>query len=416
MLITLEVTRLTERFVRRMDPTGVDRVTLAYVRQALENNLGADRPVRALLRLGGLSGIFSRRASQELFDILLQGHRHASARMIRLLPLGICSCLFNGNGKRDLLIYTAHQQVETPSLWRNLRWHGLSPVFFLHDVIPMTHPHFSRAGEDHKHRQRLARMQQGVGVIMNSQDTAARWQEFVQMQVQPQSQAGRPPVDVCVAKLGIRNIDAIKNIAKNPIFFPTNGLNDPQNAVPYFVCLGTVEPRKNHALLLQVWRQLLSKYPAHSVPQLRVIGRSGWGCESIEAQLQDASWHKGRVQWLTDCSDAQLAQQLAGAQALLFPSHTEGFGLPLAEALQAGVPALASDLLVFREFASDVPEYLPLTNAQAWFEAVEMYAQPSHPKRQAQLHRLQAWQAPSWQQHFEQVTPWLEQLWRRHCA
>jgi glycosyltransferase involved in cell wall biosynthesis len=189
-----------------------------------------------------------------------------------------------------------------------------------------------------------------------------------------------------------------------------------QNESPYFVCLGTVEPRKNHALLLQVWRQLLSKLPAGSVPQLRVIGRSGWGCESIEAQLQDASWHQGCVQWLRDCSDAQLRQQLAGAQALLFPSHTEGFGLPLAEALQAGVPALASDLPVFREFAVDVPEYLPPTDEQAWLEAVEMYAQPAHPRRQAQLDRLQHWQAPGWAQHFEKVTPWLQRLWQQHCA
>jgi glycosyltransferase involved in cell wall biosynthesis len=412
MLITLEVTRLAERFLRRMDPTGVDRVTLAYVRQALENNLGADRPVRALLRLGGLSGIFSRRASQELFDILLQGHRHASARMMRFLPFGICSCLFNGNGKQDLLIYTAHQQVETPSLWCNLRWHGLKPVFFLHDVIPMTHPQFSRADEDHRHRQRLARMQQGVGLIVNSQDTAQQWHDFVRKQPQPD----RRSVDVCVAKLGIDSVGAIKNRAKTPVFMPTNGHNFLQNESPYFVCLGTVEPRKNHALLLQVWRQLLSKLPAGSVPQLRVIGRSGWGCESIEAQLQDASWHQGCVQWLRDCSDAQLRQQLAGAQALLFPSHTEGFGLPLAEALQAGVPALASDLPVFREFAVDVPEYLPPTDEQAWLEAVEMYAQPAHPRRQAQLDRLQHWQAPGWAQHFEKVTPWLQRLWQQHCA
>jgi glycosyltransferase involved in cell wall biosynthesis len=411
MQITLDVSRLVLRFLEKMDPTGVDRVTLAYVQHFSK---ALPTTTRALIRWRGLSGMFSEARSKELFALLLRGHRDAGAEMTACLLRGMVSTWFNGDGSKSLLLQTAHQDVENEAFWRNLRWHGLRPVFFVHDLIPLTHPQFCREADAQLHRQRLLRMRQGVGLITNSQVSKHELDDFYR-------DTGHAAPPIMVAALGCNVVTpeliAIKQNNTRAIgHFPykneeKNGFLEPA----YFVCLGTIEPRKNHRLLIDAWRQLLAQHEAQSVPVLRVIGQSGWGCEALERELLDASWHQGRVQWLRDCSDAQLQKQLQGARALLFPTHTEGFGLPLAEALAAGLPVLASDLAVFREFAADVPEYLPPDDAQLWAQAVLDYAQDAN-RRQAQLARLATWQPPSWEAHFATVMPWLEVLWQQHVG
>jgi glycosyltransferase involved in cell wall biosynthesis len=101
---------------------------------------------------------------------------------------------------------------------------------------------------------------------------------------------------------------------------------------------------------------------------------------------------------------------LAHAQALLFPSFTEGYGMPLAEALLAGVPVIASDLPVFGEFAADVPQWVSPLDGVGWLRAVMAYTNSQDPERLAQLDRLRAWRAPTWSRHFEVVEDFLERL------
>jgi capsular polysaccharide export protein len=174
--------------------------------------------------------------------------------------------------------------------------------------------------------------------------------------------------------------------------------------------VGTVEPRKNHALLLTVWRHLLATLPVEQVPHLVVIGQSGWDCEALEQELRDTQGFKGRLQWIEQCSDADMLAWLQGAQALLFPSFVEGFGMPLAEALSLGTPVIASDLTVFREFADEVPHYLSPTDVTAWAGAVMAYAQTSSRERAAQCERIGNWHAPSWAEHFSKVDALLASL------
>ena len=104
-----------------------------------------------------------------------------------------------------------------------------------------------------------------------------------------------------------------------------------------------------------------------------------------------------------DLDDAAVARLLQGARALLFPSFAEGYGLPLGEALAAGVPAIASDLPALREVGEDVPEYLEPRDGAAWLAAVRDYARPGSPSRNAQLARLADWRCPRWQDHFDTV-------------
>jgi alpha-1,3-rhamnosyl/mannosyltransferase len=116
---------------------------------------------------------------------------------------------------------------------------------------------------------------------------------------------------------------------------------------PYVLCVGTIEPRKNHLGLLAAWRLL----PAPR-PQLVVVGRLGWECAAIELELR-AAIAAGGVTWYRHADDTRLWSLLAGARLLVYPSHWEGFGFPPLEAMQLGVPVVANDCAPLRELGDD---------------------------------------------------------------
>ena len=180
-------------------------------------------------------------------------------------------------------------------------------------------------------------------------------------------------------------------------------------AEPYFVVLGTIEPRKNHLLLLQVWRRLVEHHGSRA-PRLVLIGQRGWECENVVDLLERCEALRGMVTELPACSDADLHCYLHHAQALLFPSFAEGYGMPVLEALAQGVPVIASSLPVFQEFARDIPEYIDPLDGRSWLETIMEYAKPQSPLRAKQLARLADFQPPTWANHFDQVDRLLERV------
>jgi glycosyltransferase involved in cell wall biosynthesis len=163
-----------------------------------------------------------------------------------------------------------------------------------------------------------------------------------------------------------------------------------------FVCIGTIEPRKNHLLLLNLWRRLASVGPA---PHLVLIGRRGWENENIIDMLERCTVLQGVVEERSVMADDEVRTLLLGARALLLPSFAEGYGLPLAEALALGVPAICSDIPALREVGAEVPEFLDPLDGPAWRQAIVDYAHPDSPRRAAQLARLASWPAPTWPAH-----------------
>jgi glycosyltransferase involved in cell wall biosynthesis len=173
-------------------------------------------------------------------------------------------------------------------------------------------------------------------------------------------------------------------------------------ADPAFVILGTIEGRKNHALLLSMWRRMLDERSAAQVPRLVIVGRRGWQADEVFARL-DRREFGDRVAEVGSLDDRRLAEALVGARVLLFPSFAEGYGIPLTEALAAGVPVIASDLPVFREIGQGAPELLPPDDAAAWSVAIAEYARPDSARRHEQLNRLAAFRVPDWHGHFFRV-------------
>ena len=123
----------------------------------------------------------------------------------------------------------------------------------------------------------------------------------------------------------------------------------------YFLSVGTLQPRKDVSTLLLAYESLPEEVRA--THQLVIVGRYGWGVPELRKRLRAAS-PSGRIVWLEHVDDAQLGALYSRATALVFPSLGEGFGLPLLEALAAGVPVICSELPVFREVAAECAAYV----------------------------------------------------------
>ncbi|MFC7554096.1 glycosyltransferase [Pseudoroseomonas wenyumeiae] len=178
---------------------------------------------------------------------------------------------------------------------------------------------------------------------------------------------------------------------------------------PYFVTLGTIEPRKNHLLLLHLWRDMAALLGS-AAPRLVIVGKRGWENENVVDILERCTALDGLVEEAGQLPDGVVADLVRGARALLFPSFAEGYGLPLAEALALRVPTICSDLPALHEVGGAVPDYLDPLDGRAWRHAVMDYMREDSPLRAAQMARMNGWQAPSWEEHFSRVELLLEHL------
>jgi len=131
---------------------------------------------------------------------------------------------------------------------------------------------------------------------------------------------------------------------------------------PVFLMVSTIEPRKNHGYLLDAFERAWAN---GSKARLCIAGRIGWKCDALLDRVRSHSELNRRLFMFNDLSDTSLEHAYAHASALVFPSFVEGFGLPLVEAMQRGLPAMGSDIAVFREIGGEFMAYFDLHDPQS---------------------------------------------------
>jgi glycosyltransferase involved in cell wall biosynthesis len=392
----IDISRLLWRSWQGRLSTGIDRVTLAYVR-----HFGARS--QALIQIRGRAWVLPKAVSQRVFSILLEvskglGFTRQSTRLAlfrAVAPALLTPTVLYLEGKRKfegrIALYPGHTGLENPRLIRWISDSGQRPVYFLHDMIPCTHPEYCRPGMAAIHAQRARHMlTTGHAILVNSQATRDVLTRFAQTE-----QLRQPPIEVAWLASGAP--PQHEEMAA-PLFDQ-----------PYFIMLGTIEPRKNHLRMLEIWRdwELHENCPR---PHLLIIGQRGWECENVLDMLERCTTIQPWVHEIGRCSDVELVHHLRHAQALLMPSFVEGFGIPLIEALACGLPVIASDLGVFREIAGEIPDYLNPSDGIGWRQTITDYCAPGSQRRSEQLKRIEHFQAPSWANHFSTVERFLANL------
>lgn len=379
--LLIDVSRLIWRFWTRRMPTGIDRVCLAYLDHYGERAL-------ALVQRGRHRLVLSEKHSGRLFTLLRSGRTGDRARLVRLLASALPSALTIKVRPGTLYLNVGHTGLNEPSLPAWIARNKVRAIYFVHDLIPLTHPEYCRAGEELKHQRRMTNaLVSAHGIIGNSRSTLVELSAFA---------------DAQGLKMPATAAAWISGPPAPPA--PTKSML----GTPYFVVLGTIEGRKNHLTLLEVWRKLVGDLGA-SAPTLVVIGQRGWEAKTAFQLLDRPEIFSGKLIELSRCPDDVLAAWLGGARALLMPSFTEGFGLPIIEALGFGCPVIASDLPVFREIGGDIPTFVKSDDRDGWERWVRAFA-ADHPERARQIRLMKDFRRPQWPEHFAIIDEWLAGL------
>ncbi|WP_380056085.1 glycosyltransferase family 4 protein [Falsihalocynthiibacter sp. SS001] len=385
----LDLSRLVSR-VGRGPLTGVDRVEMAYLYALLQDSV----PLFALVRISGGFVVLDENGTQALWsrmvgktpwgrpDIntllrrkLSPAQRCAQADCHRLAvskSREITSVL--GSIPRAFsYINVGHSNLSAEVL-AAIKSCDAHVSVMVHDLIPIDFPEFQRSGTVAKFEEKMRAVSQYADlVIYNSKASQADGERHFEM-------IGRVPSGI-VAHLGV----TVAQPDDTPL--PDEIAQDR----PYFVCVGTIEPRKNHHLLLDVWEGW------DDAPQLVLIGARGWSNEDVFARL-DAKLEN--VIELNNFPDRVVAKIVQNAAGMLFPSFAEGFGLPPAEALLLQTPVVCADLPVYQEFMGDMPIYLNPQDRYAWTSTIQTLA--AKHKSEEPI-KFDPDSLPTWTAHFGKV-------------
>ena len=375
----LDVTRLMRRVGKVL--TGVDRVELAYLRALMADPVPVFGLVRTqlgyvLLDQTGLADLVPALSGPDA-DRAPDAQRRRTWRRARRLSISrvppplLERMLRAALPQGTVYINTGHSNL-TERVLGCIGRLGFRIVVFIHDVIPLDFPDYQRDGSVPPFASMIERVGQKADfLIYNSQDTQRR----------AEAHLPRVPESI-VAHLGT------ELAASTPADVPDGVLPKP----PFFLCIGTIEPRKNHALLLDIWDEL-----GPDAPPLILVGSRGWKNEDVFARL-DALPPDGPVREIAGLSDGAVAALIQEATAVLFPSYAEGFGLPATEAAARGVPVIVNTLDVFREFLGDIPVYASVSDRYLWTNKIKELAEAGPDAPQPPQ-----FEPPTWDAHFKTV-------------
>jgi glycosyltransferase involved in cell wall biosynthesis len=288
--------------------------------------------------------------------------------------------------KDTIYLDVGHYGLGTPMLlnWLDLR-PDISPVFMLHDAIPLEFPELVADDTVRGHEKVLA--------------MTARHARSV---IVPTNAAGKA-VKAELARRGSRDISI------HPVPLPIDqaflGRAEPYPefmAKPYFMICGAIEVRKNHDVLIEVWSDLVARLGKRA-PHLIIAGAPGFGSADIIRRIEARDALKGHLLIASGLSTPSLARLMAGARAVLMPSLAEGFGLPPIEALSLGTPAVLSDIEAHRDAAGDFGIYLDPSDVAGWTARIENMTEDTD-DYMAWKNRIAHFRPYDWQRYMAEIS------------
>lgn len=247
----------------------------------------------------------------------------------------------------DLALLPIRDMRRPLRAWRR---QGVAVHFVLHDLIPVLHPEFYQGVVD----PRFARWLDIVLEVADSIQCVSRavsddLRHWLATQPRVPRPDGGPQIGwfhlgarLEQARVAPEDLEAVMCTAAVRHAW----LLAPEE--PVFLMVGTLEPRKGHEQVLDAMERL---WEEGARVHLLIIGKTGWNVSALVDRLRRHPEAGHRLHWLEGASDAELQLAYRHCKALIAASYAEGFGLPLIEAAQHGLPIIARDLPVFREVA-----------------------------------------------------------------
>ena len=265
-------------------------------------------------------------------------------------------------GANAVYLNVSQYPLSSPRYFRWLQERpDVKPIFMIHDLLPIEYPEFFHPASVKRHARRLNVFAEiAAGAIVSTPGVADSLLAYLK-------RLGRKTLPLLIQPLPV-----------SPTFLGPREHDEGLAARPYFIICGTIEPRKNHLLLLNLWRELARLF-GPATPKLIVAGARGWENENIVDMLERCPAIRDHVIEASGLSTPSLKRLIDNARAVLMPSFAEGYGLPVAEALAAGTPVLASDLPSLRAMAGSAITWLDPVDGLGWLAAIRRLSEaPAH--------------------------------------
>ncbi len=244
---------------------------------------------------------------------------------------------------------------------QQMRHHGVQVWFVLYDLLPLLRPDAFPFGAEKyfgDYVEAISTVADGVLAISGAvRDELHSW-----LSARP-NRRGTP------LQLGYFHLGADLATSTPTRGLPANAAAVQQalGAAPTLLMVGTLEPRKGQAQALAACELLWAQGVAVN---LVIVGKNGWMVDGLVKRLEQHPQREQQLFWLPGVSDEMLELLYAGSSALLAASEGEGFGLPLIEAAQHGLPIIARDIPVFREVAGEHAYYFDQGAPEALAESL----------------------------------------------
>lgn len=236
-----------------------------------------------------------------------------------------------------------------------LRSRGVRVLRMVYDLIPTIKPQWVDEGTCHL-------VTRWVRNVLTESDHVLTISEFTRSEIVnycAESRFDLPPVSV--VRLG-DELDAARDEPPAlPRFVPRR---------PFFLCVATLDVRKNHRLLYDAWQVLVGRDP-ENCPDLVCLGVPHVYVTDLTREIRQDRAVNGRIHLLHGIEDAELTWYYRHCAATIYPSRYEGWGLPVAESLGQGRLCLASNATSIPEISPDLPEFFHPLDALGLVALVE---------------------------------------------
>jgi alpha-1,2-rhamnosyltransferase len=323
------------------------------------------------------------------------------------LPMRVLERVLKGKTIPERCVPLAHragdQLVLLDSSWHanffplaeQLKRDGVGIISVIYDLIPLTHPQFCDAGLVKVFNDWfdwIARTADGYVAISTTIRDQVREEMLRRIGAQQVEQRWFDYFHLG-SELDLSDAGAEVDRALLQMF---------KTAEPVFLMVSTIEPRKNHAYLLDAFERA---WATGSTARLCIVGKIGWKCDALVERIRKHPELNRRLFMYNSLSDRSLEHAYSHATALVFPSYVEGFGLPLVEAMQRGLPAMASDIPVFREIGGDYMAYFDLVDPQS---LTDLVTGMEHSGKFPAALSLEQWRWLSWREASAQLVQRIE--------
>lgn len=241
----------------------------------------------------------------------------------------------------------------------HLRARGMRVVRTIYDMIPALKPEWVDDPDQGVFTSRA--FAQWARRLITESDCVLTISEFSRREILRYcAEAGVSPAPIAVMRLG-DDFGQLPESPPLPRFVPER---------PFFLCVSTLDVRKNHRLLYDAWCTLAARDPSRC-PDLVCVGMLHLYVNDLLREIRLNRDVNGRIHFVRDCMDAELEWYFRRCTASIYPSRYEGWGLPVAESLSYGRLVLASSASSITEISPDLPVFFDPLDSHALVSLVE---------------------------------------------